>query len=779
MKYTTGTGKLTNWLITESQFNPQTQGKCEAIFTQGNGYMGIRHATEEDYVGQLRNIVISGTFNKFDEDEVTELPNAADITALSIYIDGERFSLDKGVVKDYERTLNLQNGEVVRQFHWTSPKGKVIHFRFKRFVSKANRHLVMNTWEITPQNDSMTIEIESAIDAQQTNTGSQHFSEGEKRVYDKKYVQLVQRTTESDIDFIFTTTHDVYNGEQEIIEPEMIIHRRKIAVKYEMKVEKGVKVTGEKKTLVYTSRDNDITYSATPGDIQVYALNELKKMDTENYDALLEESSQEWNTFWNTHDILITGDSDYDQLALRFAQYHLAVFTPIHDSRMGIGAKGLSGQGYKGHSFWDTEIFMFPYWLFTEPEIARSLMEYRYNTIGGAYKKAKDNGFEGAMYPWESAWKDDGETTPLWGAVDIVTGEATPILSGLIEIHITADIALALWQYYIATGDEVFMEKYGYQMIFETARFWNSRLEWNEAKKQYEITDVVGSDEYKEHVDNDAVTNYLAYHNMEIAITCLEHIKKDAPHLLPKMEETYGVEELIKELKEKMPKVYRPQPRKEDGLIPQDDTYLTLEDIDLTKYKNQENVGSMFKDYNLEQVNKMQVTKQSDVVMVLYLLEHLFDNETKSKNFDYYEARTLHDSSLSLSTHAIVGNDLGKYEMAYELFKKATEIDLGPNMKTSDDGIHAAAMGGIWQATVNGFGGVRIIGNDLRIEPRLPESWERLQYNIFWKNQPLHIDVNKKQFTITNNGVEPVEILCNNDKHIIQRNEIHTFTITR
>jgi Trehalose and maltose hydrolases (possible phosphorylases) len=764
LKYSTGTNDLQNWLVTESSFQANFLGKCEAIFCQGNGYLGVRNALEEPYITEGRNTLIMGTFNRFDNNEVSELPNIADVTQMQFLIDGNRFSLEQGKVSDYQRTLNLKTGEVLRTFTWQAPNGKTLAFKFKRFVSKENRHLIGSHFEITAIDADVELEIKSGINAQVTNTGTQHFSEGEKRVYDSKYLQLVQTTTQSEVNIVTTSSHTIHNDGTELINPQMQIERRAIFVKYFTTLKAGATITGEKLSLYYTSRDNDLNLAndSSVKAIQDLGLSTLKTLATLGYERLFANSMNSWQEYWQTQDVKITTKVDYDQLAIRFALYHLAVFTPTHDYRVGIGAKGLSGQGYKGHSFWDTEIFIFPYWLLTKPEVARNLMKYRYDTIGSAYKKAKENGYQGAMYPWESAWKDEGETTPLWGAVDIVTGKATKIWSGIIEIHITADIIVALWQYYTATEDHDFMAKYGYEMVFQTALFWTSRLEWDESKDLYVITDVVGSDEHKEHVDNDAITNYLAYHNMEIAILCLEKVKTDFPDKYQKLQASMDVEGIVAKILTMLPKFYRPEPRPEDGLIPQDDTYLTLKDIDLTKYKNQENVGSIFNDYNLEQVNQIQVSKQADVVMVLYLLESLFDYETKKKNFEYYEARTLHDSSLSLSTHCIVGNDIGEYEKAYGLFKKATEIDLGPNMKTSDDGIHAAAMGGIWQCCVNGFGGVRIVGENLRIEPYLPVAWEILEFTIYWKEQPLEIKIQKNEFTIHNVGTKAIEFIYKN-----------------
>lgn len=748
MKYDTGRGELTNWVVAEENFKAKFQGKAEAIFCQGNGYMGMRCATEESYAGQVRNLFVAGTFNKFDENEVTELPNAADVAALQIWIDGEQFSLEKGRCEQYQRVLNLKTGEVTRSFRWTNAQGKTFDFRFRRFVSLAERHLMAFAVEIKAHSEAV-ISVQSGIDGQVTNSGAQHFHEGEKRIFDRQYLQMLQQTTQSKITFVHNLTHVAeVEGAPEAITSRFAMDRRKVYMTYGVELATGQTLKLEKIATIYTDRDNDMAGKSVD-DIRAGSVEALKGAAERGYEALLTDSAEVWAEFWKQTDITLKTSNDFDQLAIRFAMYHLRVMTPAHDSRMGVGAKGLSGEGYKGHSFWDTEIFILPYFSYTFPDVARSLLEYRYNTLNGAHKKAAENGYKGAMYPWESAWMDDGEVTPVWGAADIVTGQSTKIWSGFIEQHITSDVAFGVWQYYQLTGDEAFMERCGYEILLDTGIFWASRLEWNEQKQRYHINEVVGPDEYKEHVDNDAFTNHTAYWCIENAIQYAQQLKEEKPAVYARLNEKLSLDDEIPVLEERLLKLYLPQPNAEN-VIPQDDTYLSKPIIDLGKYKKQEHVGSIFLDYNLEQVNGIQVSKQASVVMLMYLLEHKFSQEVKKANYDYYEPKTLHDSSLSLSTHAVLANDLGDTRLAYDLFRRASEIDLGPNMKTSDHGIHAASLGGIWQIVVCGFGGVRLVGGHLRIHPRLPQEIEKIQFRIHWQGERLRVCVTRDELLIEN-----------------------------
>ncbi len=750
--------RANEWIVMEDCFDNQALGKCEAVMCLGNGYIGLRSTTEEKYLNERRDYFVAGTFNRFDEEEVTELPNAADIVAMEFYINGEYFTLEQGTIHDYCRQLNLRTGELSRHVVWTSPKGMKLRFDFKRVVSLKELHVTAARVEVTPLNGDARIQVISGIDGRMSNSGSQHFSDGSKRLYEQKYMQFVQTTTQSKIDFVHNT---VLNFELDGAAPEMtsriVMDRRKIYREYNVAIAQNHTIVIEKISNVYTSRDKELA-GVPVAEIQKLSLEALKVSEGEGYQKIAADSADEWERkVWNKTPIEIDCEDAYDQLAVRFAQYHLEIMAPDHDNRMNIGAKGFSGEGYKGHTFWDSDIFVLPYFTFTSPEVAKKLVEYRYLSLPGAHKKAASNHYEGAQFPWESAWLDDGEVTPVWGAADIVTGLPIKIWSGFIEQHITADVAYGVWQYYMVTGDRAFMKACGYELLMDTAKFWASRLEYSEADKLYHINDVVGPDEYKEHVDDNAFTNYMAYWNIGKAIEYYHLLEKEEPELFERLCEKMDLKRVYGEWLDRKDKIYLPTPREEDLVMGQDRTYLSLPQIDLTKYKNQTNIGTIYHDYNQEQICHMQVSKQADIMMLFFLMENMFSLDVKRANWKYYEARTLHDSSLSLSTHCVLASDMGESDLAYELFNRATRIDLGPNMKTSDDGIHSASVGGIWQCVVYGFGGVRMLNGELRIEPKLPKTWHHLKFNIIWHGQRLEVAADKEGFSVVNvTGTEPV-----------------------
>lgn len=773
--------KIKDWILREDSFDPEHLGKCEAIMSLGNGYLGIRSATEESYLGETRDCLINGTFNKFDPSAVTELPNAADMIGMEIRINGERFSLEQGTIDSYSRELNIKTAELTREVAWTSPKGSKVKFTFRRVVSLERLHDFAIQAEVTPLNGDIRVDMKSGIDGRVTNTGAQHFTDGDMRFYEGRYIQYMPKTTQSDITFALNTTHNFWkNGETLEIPAQLNMDLRKVYGAYRTELKKGETLRIEKYCNVYTTRDFDMQGKSVE-EMQTYSLAQVKKLAGIGYEKLAKDTAEEWKKqVWDRIPITIEGKEE-DNFAIHFAQYHLRLMVPAHDNRMNIGAKGLSGEGYRGHCFWDTEIFLLPYYIFTQPETARKLEEYRYLSLPGAHRKAQHNGYQGAMFPWESAWLDDGEVTPEYQGVDIVTGLLIKVWSGFIEQHITADVAFGVWQYYTITGDQDYMNKYGYELIFDTARFWVSRLEnknrqihetvnaegiteFTETVTEdglYHICDVVGPDEYKEHKTDNAFTNYLAVWNMKKAIEYYDLLQKENAGLFKALDEKLDLGRWYKEWKEKSDKVFLPIPN-ECHVLPQDSTYLTLKDIDLSKYKAQNFVGGIFRDYNLTQINQIQVSKQADVLVLFFLLEDLFPHEVKAATWSYYSARTTHDSSLSLCTHVVLAADMKAKEEAYKLFRKSTEIDLGPVMTTSNAGVHTASFGGIWQGVVYGFGGLRMLGGKLRIAPLLPDEWASLSYTVIWHGQNLKVCVTRENVTVKNlTGTETVELeLC-------------------
>lgn len=769
LNYHAGEGARKNWIIKEQLFDRTKLGKCEAIFCQGNGYIGQRAALEEQYTAECRDLFVTGTFDRFGEEEVTELPNLADFTNFRIWINGEEFRMDAGTLKDYARELDIYTGVLHRKVIWVSPAGAEVELNFERIVSLAEEHVIAFRISLRSLNGDIKVRIASGIDGTMSNGGTQHFHEGNKRLYDENLMEYTASTGESKVHIVQYAGHRIYLQGKEI-SPYLlpVIERRYLGIRTDVSVAANSELVVEKICCVYTSRDKEANLKEKTWNTQERSVESAKCYLLRGYEDIRLAGEAAWKKYWDTTDIQIKSQNPYDQLAIRFALYHLNIMIKRDDDRVGIGAKGLSGEGYKGHSFWDTEIFLFPFYLFTDPKAAGTLLSYRGKSLQGAQKKAYENGYQGAMFPWESAWLDDGEVTPVWGGADVVTGEPIPINTGKLEQHISADVSYAVWQYYMTTQDEDFMKKFGYEIILATAVFWSDRVQWE--GDSCHIRDVIGPDEYKEHVDDNAYTNYLVKYNLDLALTVIELLKKEDSDLYQKLDAKWKITDNLGSIRMAAEKIYLPK-ADTNGIIPQYDGYEKLKYLDLTKYKESDVVGTIYEDYNQDQIGEYQVHKQADTILLLLLFPELVSEKNREKNYEFYEKRTLHDSSLSKSSHALLAAKLGRTGEAYEFFRGCCDTDLGPVMTTSDAGIHSACMGGIWQCVVQGFGGVEVRKDGLHINPALPEAWETLEFRIDYQGNKLRISAARDRIECQNQGNSEVSFFHGNQKKTVNPDE--------
>ncbi|MCH4889629.1 glycoside hydrolase family 65 protein [Acidaminobacter sp. JC074] len=726
--------KIDEWTVSEVDLDFNYLNKSETLFSQGNGYLSVRGGFEEVYYGEQRNTFVSGVFNTVQgEHEVAELVNIADFTNTEIYVNGERFVMNPYNTKSYKRQMNYQTGELKRTLEWTTRDGIDLSIEFKRFVSLEDKHLLCASVSLLA-NKPCQITIVKSINGMVTNHGASHFEAGEMKYEAKKIGQFNQTTTQSQVTVSINSISNAYLNSAFVESfPQKTIGRRDLVSKYNFDLEENQELVLETISNVYTDRDLDHEPLNDVG------LNQLIEVSNCRYDYFYDLNKIAWQKFWDLHDIRVESNDVIYQLNIRFALYHLRLMTPVHDNRMGIGAKGFTGEDYKGHSFWDTEIFILPFWIMSDPEVARNLLIYRYKLLNSAKEKAQRNGYLGAMYPWESGWITDLECTPEWGNIDVVTNKREPIWTGKKQIHITADIIYAMMQYVKMTGDQGFLDDYGYEMIYETAKFWTSRLEYNQEKDRYEILDVIGPDEYCEHIDNNAFTNYMCYWNIELAVQTFEKvdIKK------------YGQDSDLEQMKSILKKIYIPA-SDETGLIAQDDSYLNLSEFpELQRYKFEEKPLAIFKKYSMVHLHDYQVSKQADMVMLMLILKDKFSNQEILRNFDYYEQRTLHDSSLSYSMHAILA---GQLNMPYykDMFEKALEVDLNDDAQIAKTGIHAASIGGIWQNYVFALAGIGYYDGKLSIDPKMIDTIDQITFKLFYKGELLSFKVTERSVDIEN-----------------------------
>ncbi|WP_031542779.1 glycosyl hydrolase family 65 protein [Mesoplasma photuris] len=764
-----------NWAIEETSFDINNQGKFETIFSLGNGYLGLRAVTEEKYENRHYGLFIGGTFNLPKGNEVPELPNGADILNMEFIIDNKKFSILDGNINNYSRYLNLKNGQLIREFNWTSEDTKLnFDFKFESFTSFDNIHLICQRVTIKSLKGSSEITFIGGIDGQTTNSGTQHFEDYDTQFKNSKIQQYVFKTDESKISFYYNRSFNFFKNKKKI---EKITNyllsvygydRRKVFQEFDLDIEEGETLTIESFSTVETTRDFDWNYKADYDEILEIQSKHLEKVLNNGFeDALLKHTTKFKGNLWK-NSVNIKSKNDLDILFTRMANYQLYKVTPQFDKRLNLDAKGWVGEEYKGHTFWDTEIYILPFYIYTDPQKARALLEHRYFVKPSAHIKAKLNGQFGAMWPWETSWVEDGETCPTWGEVDFKTGKRMKVWAAFNELHISADIMWAIDMYFRQTNDQDFMDKYGYEMLFDTAIFWANIAKENQQGK-FEILNVTGPNEYKENIDNNIFTNYMVKYALENTLQHYLKLKENNPKLLNKISEKIGLIkhlDLIIKCNENM---YLPE-KNDNGIYPENDTFLNLKNLEKMNYYK-ENKGSIWKEYTANDINEYQVLKQADIVALFYTHLEKFDFNDVINNWKYYEERTLHSSSLSLSMHSVTAALIGEKKLSYKFFQKAIGVDYGMNMNSSNNGIHTAAIGGIIKCLTEGFGGIRI-NNILEINPKLPLEIEELEYNFHYLNNKFRIKITNNEIVLHRlSGNDKIKFLVNKEEKIIDKNE--------
>jgi len=736
------------WLIFQNEYNTEVNPRYETLFTLTNGYMGVRGTFEEGSEGERSGNFIAGIFDKSDA-QVREIVNAQNWLRIKLYVEGEELSLDKCQLIEFKRILDMKKGILFRSMLIKDSKDRITRIEGYRFISRSDLHRSAIKLFVTPVNYSGVVGIESIIDGTVLNSADspkhrvKHLKVADNSSLNKSGVYLETATIDDDIRIATGSAVRLYHYEDK--EKNNIAKFKRFLPLGEMSIEYFEFDSTENKTVVidkfvitYTSRDvrKDLLKSTVEKELFAFA--------GEGIDKELQRHIEVYEELWSVADINIEGDEEADK-ALRFNIFHLMSSVNENDPLVSIAAKALHGEGYKGHVFWDTEIFMLPFFIYVYPQAARTLLMYRYNMLDAARKNAALNGYKGAQYPWESA--DTGEEeTPKWGFD--YKGNPVRIWTGDLEHHITADIAFAVWEYFRATEDIEFMLNYGAEIIFETARFWVSRCEYVKELDRYEINNVIGPDEFHEHVDNNAYTNYLAKWNIKKGLELINMLKEKYPeHYHAISNKICLTNEEMEKWKEVEEKIYIPYD-KDKKLIEQFEGYFDKKDYVIDKF-DENNMPIWPEGVDITKLGDTQLIKQADVVMLMLLLGEEFDEETKRINYEYYEKRTMHKSSLGPSMYAIMGLKVGDHKNAYQSFMRSANVDLVDNQGNTKEGLHAASAGGTWQVAVFGFGGMEIDKEGaLNINSWLPEKWDKLSYKVFWKGNLIEVIVTKQEVTV-------------------------------
>jgi kojibiose phosphorylase len=717
------------WQIVETRLRPDDLLHTETIFTIGNGLVGVRGSFEEGYPNDNGLTLAAGIFNHKTGELVPELVAMPNWLALRFRINGQLFQMNTGTLLGFRRVLDLQTATLSRGVLWKSPTGEVIRFHFERFASLANPHvLVLRALVQVLSEGQHTLEIENALDGSVSNMGGINHWERLDGQVNSDTLRISGKTDQSGYEVAMHSRLVLENlsGDFREVSPSP----RNPTHRLTLPVEQNQKILLTKYVSLHTTRD-----TSTPETAAQETLAEAVKA---GYPFLKAAHESAWANYWKQSDVRIQGD-EVAQRSIRFCLYHILIATPTVDERVSIGAKTLSGHGYKGHVFWDTELFMVPPLTLTQPELARRLLMYRYHNLAGARAKAQEAGYEGAMFPWEST--DTGEeTTPRWTNPDQY-GERIRIWTGDNEQHISTDIAYAVWQFWQWTGDDEWFRQYGAEILLDTAKFWGSRAEYNPDQDRYELRQQIGPDEYHENIDNSVFTNRMVVWHLEQALSVWNWLTANHPADAERLGRTLEItEERLQKWRTIADKMWIPVDAERGVLEQFEGFFAKLHPLNLEDYTPRTKNMDWIMGHAKTQVTR--VIKQADVVMLMALLgDDIGDQAFLRRNWDTYAEIVDHGSSLSPSIHAWVAARLGLIDRAYDDFIFSATMDLEDLKGNVRDGIHAASCGGVWQAVIFGFCGLELTPEGVRTHPRLPSHWREVSFQVWHHGKPLSITV--------------------------------------
>jgi len=752
------------WLIKETSGSEADRNSIEARFTLGNGYIGSRGILEENPRKCEPGTFFAGVYDSKGA-HTSEIVNAPNPVDFKIRVGGEKLDISTMDHLSHEFILDMRSALLYRKTIYKNVEGQRFEYLSIRFFSMDNKHAAAMRIYLTPLDGPCDVFVEHQINLDTFNKGI--LTEGTKR-----HIKIMEFSKEMNSRARYFRT-ETYEYETSISYASILdidLGSKKIKENHRtfgMKLKKGQTVCFTKYFSFYTSRDEDAANLSkriklfkllggkvdgtgspdylkktlslqSPANMKLVTVRNLKNIYRKGFDGLIKNHIDKMSEKWNDSDLVICGNKE-DQKAMRFNIYHLLIAGNDEDDQLSIPAKTLSGEGYSGHIFWDTEIYILPFFIYTQPETARNLLMYRYYRLEEARKLAKKRGFKGAMFPWESEAQGK-EATPEW--FKDVVGNVIRIYTGERENHIVSDVAYGVCHYYNATGDEKFMRKYGMEIMLCTARFWASRVK--KRGKKYSIEHVIGPDELHEDVKNSVFTNYCARWNIKEAVNYYYYFKRMHGMEMKKLLAKTGVTETNLKKWINIADNIKLPPLK-GKVIEQFDGYFRKKYTPLRKFNEHglphipEHLDDVVK------IAKTQLIKQSDIVMLMVLFSTDFDFETKKKNFYYYLKRNTHKSSLSPSMEGIMAAELGELKRFYKYYKAAAFMDLYDVNKNALDGVHGASLGGVWQMITTGLLGYRIKEGEIHARPALIQQWSGYRVKMKTGEGSLEFNISRKK----------------------------------
>ncbi|RAP59488.1 beta-phosphoglucomutase [Oleiagrimonas sp. MCCC 1A03011] len=730
----TQTASIDPWQFVRRRSDRAGFAQDESLFALANGHLGVRAGLEEDR-GASHGSFLSGVWERtpieyherfpgFARTTDTRLP-IADGIGIALELNGEAVDLDAGEWLDFERRLDLRHGRYHRRLRWCSPQGATLEIESERLVPLQHRAALAIRYRVRSVDFTGTLtlrsQLKSARDAAEQGDDPRFGTrvEGGLRVTDlgvrEASAWLTQRTTHSDIQLACAQCHP--NAD----EAQLDQGADTVGQTFTHHLAPGEAVTLEKYVAYAWTRPGK---NVEAGELADRAIADVEAVAAEGYDALSQVQSDQMQRFWDAADLAIDGDPATEQ-ALRLNLFHVFQST-CRDGSASVAAKGLTGEGYEGHYFWDAEIFMLPAMLASAPALARSMLEYRHSVLEPARRHAREmNHPRGALFAWRTISGDECSAY---------------FPSGSAQYHINAAVAWALRAYVETTGDEAFLIDCGAEMLFETARVWLD-VGHHDPRRGHAfcIAAITGPDEYTALVDNNHYTNRMAQRHLRYAAEVAGWLAENHPDAHAALAARIDLrEDEAGQWRRAADAMYLPVDEA-TGVFPQDDTFL-----DKPRLPHRDDGGEkhplLLRMHPLT-LYRHQVCKQADVVLALVLAGEHVDRIAKRRNLEYYEAVTVHDSTLSASTFSVLAADVGDVEKAHRYFLDTLRVDLDDSHGNAAHGVHLAAMAGSWQALAWGFGGLRLHADHPILAPRLPNAWNGYRFGLTWHGARLRVAV--------------------------------------
>ncbi len=732
--------KTEPWRIVEEGFDPSYALVSESIFSLGNEYMGVRGFFEEGYGGpHLTGSYFNGIYEgrvkeksgyKGIVNETQFMVNAVNWLDTEITANGEKLDLAVSHISDFERTLDMRSGLLTRQFTWHLQDGTKLRMKLERILSMEHVSLGGQRISVQVLEGEASAQIRLGLDGTVIHQSEKQNFWREVGVDENCAALELETRSTGQRTYSYMHVRAADAGRQEESRSD---RRRSLTCQVDLRAGETAALERTVCHVVCRSAEEFQTFEeekAAAGE----------KAAAYDFESLLLSGKRWWDRVWEACDITIEGD-EANQQGIRFCIFQL--FQTYHGAVKGsnIGAKGLTGEAYNGNAFWDTETYCLPFFLFNDMEGARNLLYFRYKTLPEARKRAAELDCKGAFYP--IATISGTECCDLWQHASL-------------QLQASTAVAYGIWFYEKMTGDEEFLRTYGLEMLIEIARMLATRGDWSGDGQRYGFYGVMGPDEFQMMVNHDFYTNWMGKFALDYAAKMTALVREHSPEVFADLAERIGYvpeeEETWKQMAEKMYLSYDP----ERLLYEQQDGFFSLPHIDVDAIPVED--FPLYAHWSYDHIYRNDMIKQPDVLMVMLMFNSVFTQEQLRANYEYYEPRCIHESSLSPSVHSILASQLGKAEEAYDFFGFATRMDLDNYNRNTGEGIHTTSIAAAWMNIVYGFGGLRSDGEVLSLAPSIPSQWKGYSFRIHVGNEVLSVQVSQETVTLSLLGDTPLDV---------------------